>query len=392
MFQNNSSIPSFLQISVVILIITLLCACLYYLIYIGNRHVSVERRINIKWKNIFKLLMIVVAISLIVTLFKAYPILGSTLSAFLIAVLVAYLLNPLVNKLEKLKINRYLGTTIVYVVLILSIVGLGFLVIPSLVDQIEKFIKNLPSMVNYGLNWVKEMLDKNNLYDTDIYIQIEKAIKGYMSSSSSKILGWSGGLVSSLTASIGVLLTLVLIPIISFFLLADKEKIFDGIKKVFPKKYYDDANNLYQEIDESMSNFVRGRILMAVFVGIVTMIALLLMRIEFAVVIGLLTMIADIIPYVGPFIGFLPAAIFALMHSPMKVLWVAILFFLINWVENNILGPKLLGESTGIHPIVILISIIIGGGMFGVWGMILSVPFVSLIMILTKFVMKKIKE
>lgn len=392
MFQNNSSIPGFLQITVVILIITLLAASLYYLIHIGNRHVAVERRININWKNIFKVLLIVIALSLIVALFKAYPILGSTLSAFLIAVLLAYLLNPLVNKFEKLNINRYLGTAIVYIILLLMIIGLGFLVIPSLVDQIEKFIKNLPNMTNYSLNWIKEMLDKNNLYDTDIYLQIEKAVKEYISSSSSKILDWSAGIVTSVTASIGFILTLVLIPIITFFLLADKEKIFDKIKSIFPKKYYSDANNLYHEIDESMSNFVRGRILMAVFVGIVTMIALLLMRVEFAVVIGLITMISDIIPYVGPFVGFLPAGIFALMDSPMKAVWVGIVFFFINWVENNILGPKLLGESTGIHPIVILLSIIIGGGMFGVWGMILSVPFVSLMMILTKFVMKKIKE
>lgn len=392
MFQNNSSIPGFLQITVVILIITLLAASLYYLIYIGNRHVAVERRININWKNIFKVLLVVIALSMIVALFKAYPILGSTLSAFLIAVLLAYLLNPLVNKFEKLNINRYLGTAIVYIILLLMIIGLGFLVIPSLVDQIEKFIKNLPNMTNYSLNWIKEMLDKNNLYDTDIYLQIEKAVKEYISSSSSKILDWSAGIVTSVTASIGFILTLVLIPIITFFLLADKEKIFDKIKSIFPKKYYSDANNLYHEIDESMSNFVRGRILMAVFVGIVTMIALLLMRVEFAVVIGLITMISDIIPYVGPFVGFLPAGIFALMDSPMKAVWVGIVFFFINWVENNILGPKLLGESTGIHPIVILISIIIGGGMFGVWGMILSVPFVSLMMILTKFVMKKIKE
>lgn len=392
MFQSNSSVPGFLQISIVILIITLLCASLYYLIYIGNRYVASERRININWKNIFKVILFFIVLSIIVALFKAYPILGSTLSAFLIAVLLAYLLNPLVNKLEKMKINRYLGTAIVYLLLLFIIVGLGFLVIPSLIDQAENFLRNLPKMTNYGLNWIKETLDKNNLYNTDIYFQAENAVKDYISSSSSKILDWSAGLLSSVTASIGFLLTLVLIPIITFFLLTDKEKIFDSIKRIFPKKYYEDANLLYHEIDESMSNFVRGRILMAVFVGIVTMIALLIMRVDFAVVIGIITMISDIIPYVGPFVGFLPAAIFSLMVSPMKVVWVGIVFFLINWVENNILGPKLLGESTGIHPIVILISIIIGGGMFGVWGMILSVPFVSLMMILTKFVRRKINE
>ncbi|MDO5027032.1 MAG: AI-2E family transporter [Tissierellia bacterium] len=391
MFQANSSIPVFLQVSVVILLLTLLSTSIYYLIYIGNRHVSADKRININWKNIFKVILIVIGISLVVALFRAFPVLGSTLSSFLIAILLAYLLNPLVNKFEKLGLKRNFGTALVYIIVLLVFVGLGFLVIPALVNQIQNFVKNLPRITNYSLNWLKEMLENNNINNTELYYQVEEAVKNYISTSSTKVLTWSAGALSSVSASIGFLVYLVLIPIISFFLLTDKEKIFTNVKKFFPKKYYAEANKLYHEIDDSMSNFVRGRILMAVFVGIVTMIVLLIMGIDFAVVIGLITMIADIIPYVGPFIGFLPAAVFALMESPMKVVWLAIIFFIINWIENNILGPKLLGESTGIHPLVILISIIIGGGMFGVWGMILSVPFVSLIMILTKFITKKSK-
>ncbi len=392
MFQQNSTIPGFIQITISILVISLLAMSLYYLIYIGNKYVATERRININWKNIFKLILIAIGISLIVALFRAFPVLGTTLSAVLIAILLAYLLNPLVNKLEKLGLSRQLGTVLIYLFLILFFVGLGFLVIPSLFDQIRKFISNLPEMTNYVLNWVEDLLKKNHLYDTEIYYQAESSIKDYITKSSSKILDWSGGIVTSLTASLGFLLTLVLIPIITFFLLTDKKMIFEKIKSTFPKKYYNDARALYYEIDESMSNFVRGRILMAVFVGVVTMIVLLLMNVEFAVVIGLITMISDIIPYVGPFVGFLPAGIFSLMHSPLKFFWVGVLFFFVNWVENNILGPKLLGESTGIHPLIILISIIIGGGMFGVWGMILSVPFVSLVIILSRFFVKKMNE
>ena len=161
------------------------------------------------------------------------------------------------------------------------------------------------------------------------------------------------------------------------------------IKENFPAKYYKEARGLYHEINEAMSAFVRGRILMAVFVGIATMIFLFAIRVEFAFVIGMITMIGDIIPYIGPFMGFLPAIIFALIQSPIKAIWVGAMFLFIQWVENNILAPKLLGKSTGIHPLIILISIIIGGGMFGVWGMILSVPFVSLIIILFKFSVKQ---
>ena len=149
---------------------------------------------------------------------------------------------------------------------------------------------------------------------------------------------------------------------------------------------------LFSEINESMSGFVRGRLLMAVFVGVVTMIYLFIMKIDFAFVIGIITLIGDIIPYIGPAMGFIPAFIFAFIQSPIKALWVGIIFVFVQWIENNIIGPKLIGNSTGLHPLIVLLSIIVGGGMFGVWGMILAVPFVALVIILVKFYNRKKSE
>ena len=131
---------------------------------------------------------------------------------------------------------------------------------------------------------------------------------------------------------------------------------------------------------------------MAVIVGITTTIFLFVMGIEFAIVIGFITGIADIIPYIGPFLGFLPAVIFAFIAGPIKALWVGIFFILIQWAENNILGPKILGKTTGMHPLTILLSIIAGGTMFGVMGMLLAVPFVSVMIILYKYFKNKINN
>ena len=108
------------------------------------------------------------------------------------------------------------------------------------------------------------------------------------------------------------------------------------------------------------------------------------MGIEFALVIGIITCVADIIPYIGPFLGFIPAVLLALIKGPITAIWVAVLFCIVQWLENNILGPKILGDSTGMHPLVVLILLIVGGGMFGVAGMILSVPIASAIKIVFK--------
>ena len=122
------------------------------------------------------------------------------------------------------------------------------------------------------------------------------------------------------------------------------------------------------------------------------MISLLIVGVDFAVIIGLITCVADIIPYIGPFLGFAPAVLFALIESPIKAVWVGIIFLAIQWAENNIIAPKLLGDKVGLNPLVILLSIIIGGGMFGVLGMILGVPVVSIMMILIEFFKLKYNE
>ena len=111
---------------------------------------------------------------------------------------------------------------------------------------------------------------------------------------------------------------------------------------------------------------------------------------DFAIIIGLITGIADIIPYIGPFLGFLPAVFFAFLHSPSRALWVAIFFLGIQWVENNVLAPKIIGESTGIHPITVLLALVLGGGIFGIWGMILSIPLIAIVKILYNHFIKKL--
>ena len=161
---------------------------------------------------------------------------------------------------------------------------------------------------------------------------------------------------------------------------------------MIPEKYKRDVLFVSVRVNEALLGFVKGRLLMAVFVGILTMIALLIIGVDFAVIIGLITCVADIIPYIGPFLGFVPAILFALIESPMKAVWAGIIFLAIQWAENNILAPKLLGDRVGLNPLVILLSIIIGGGMFGVLGMILGVPVVSIMMILIEFFKLKYNE
>ena len=145
-----------------------------------------------------------------------------------------------------------------------------------------------------------------------------------------------------------------LVMIFTFYFTVDKEKVKSFIVRNIPEKYKRDVMYVAVRINDALLEFVKGRLLMAIFVGLITMIALLIVRVDFAIIIGFVTCIADIIPYIGPFLGFLPAVLFAFMDSPMKALIVGIIFVLIQWAENNIIAPKLLGDKIGLNPLLIL--------------------------------------
>ena len=136
---------------------------------------------------------------------------------------------------------------------------------------------------------------------------------------------------------------------------------------------------LFSNIHNDMTKYIIGKIKMAIFVGFATFIMLLALGVEFSFVIGIITCVADIVPYVGPLMGLIPAFVFAFIDSPIKALWIFVLYILIQWVENNIVGPKILSKETGFHPIVVLFLLILGAALFGFLGMILSVPIALVI-------------
>ena len=223
----------------------------------------------------------------------------------------------------------------------------------------------------------------------DIFETAKETLLKNIENIQNAVFGSISRFFTGIASTFSKLVSLVLIPILTFYFLKDKEEFKDKAKNLIPEKYREESLDLFRKIDKSLGMFIRGRLILAIYVGVTTTILLLVLKIDFALVIGFITGIADIIPYVGPFLGFLPAVFFAFISSPSKGIWVAIIFLIIQWVENNVLAPKIIGQSTGIHPLTILLSLVIGGGMFGVIGMIFSVPFVAVVKILAEFIREK---
>lgn len=419
--QISGNAARFMIYALVILSILLIFLAIYYLINIGNRYIEGKKRINIDLSLITKIFLGILIFYLINILFNKFPILGYTLSSVIIAIIFAYIINPIVNYLERKGVKRQFGVIIVYISAILIFGILIVSVIPKTINEVSNLLTSLPGMVDTLIrefnNFLSSVFAKFNIELPENFINVYKetnpkvngnvetpqivsnildSVKGTINDLIVKVQGSLMGSLSNVISKLYGFLTsafrLVLIIIFSFYFSVDKERFMLRVKKAIPNKHREDISYLTKNIDIALQQFIRGRMLMAIFVGLLTMVYLLVLRVDFAIIIGLITCVADIIPFIGPFLGCAPAVLFAFMDSPMKALWVLILFLIVQWVENNILAPKLIGDSTGLNPLVILISIIIGGGIFGVWGMVISVPLTSIIFILVDFIKIKYND
>lgn len=387
--------PSFFIKLIWSLSIILLVLVIYYLINIGNNFVSDRKKIRINDKKLLPIIIGLVFLFLLFNLFKKYTILSETFYTIIFSAILAYLFNPIINYLEKKNINRLRGVFLLYLGIVAMFLILAFLVIPKSTTEIKRLVVDMPIYLEKASALIDELYNKyySTLGDLPPMFQgvqqvVMENIVGIEHMVMNALKNFIGGILNTFSKFVSLILT----PILTFYFLVDKNYFKDRMMGFIPKKYRKDSIALFREIDDSLSKFVRGKIIMAAYVGIATSIVLLIMGIDFAIVIGFITGIADIIPYIGPFLGFLPAVFFAYLISPLKAIWVAALFVFIQWAENNILAPKVIGETTGIHPLIILISIIIGGGVFGVLGMILAVPVVAIFIILFRFISKKFRK
>ena len=388
--------PNFLVVIRGLLLILLIALSVYYLINIGNQYIDKSRRIHLDLRLVGLFLLGILALIALRYVFSKFPVLRTALAAFFISVILAYIINPLVNYLETKRIPRRFGVLIVYVGFILALVLLFVVVLPKTIEELRNLFIALPQWLN---EWNARILDASdkiekmtNLDMTRIMSSGQKQVEAYLNSLENTFVDKARSMASGMYAALGRMVSFVLVLILTYYFTVDKNRIKVKLYKAIPSGFRTDILNLASEINAAMMEFVKGKLLLAVIVGLMTMCMLFILGVNFAVAIGLITMIADIIPYIGPFLAFVPAFFFSFMDSWTKAVWVAVLFVFLQWAENNLFAPKILGKRTGLHPAVVLMCIFIGGGTFGVMGMILSVPVFSILVIIKNFILMKLRD
>lgn len=381
----------------VFLITLILGLATYYMIAIAHKNLGNNLPFLLTKKKLIKLIIAVVSLGIIYKIISRGGMIITIIILLITSAIIAYLMNPIVNKLERKNIKRPIAILIVYIGIFGLFLSMIFTIGPRIVQEITEFGQKLPS---YALEFYKIIMKfyKNNLEEINKMskaLNIEspdKIITSSLNAIKKYSTEWIMSFATGLTGFFGKIFNLVLIPIITFYMLKDKEKFKNFAIKAIPWKKRKEYISVLKEIDDIIGKFIRGQLIVCTFIGVATSIALMIIGVEFSILIGIFAGIFNIVPYLGPIIGFVPAAIMALLDDPIKVIWVAIAIIIIQQTESNFITPKIVGDSVGVHPIIIMVGVILGGAYFGLLGMLFAVPVIVISRILYRYFRYKIKN
>ena len=317
-----------------------------------------------------------------------------------IGLLFAYLLNPLVSFFEEKvskKIVPYLyenpkghddfkrGFAIFITYFIVAFIIFLFIifVVPALLDSVQVMFKNIPIYINEITSYLKEMFKDS----PELYESIDSTKSNILENFTNIVVPSMDTIMASITSGItGVvksIINIIIGLIVSVYLIYDKETFLDGTDRIFrvilPNKAYETVMTTLNYTDKIFGGFMMAKIIDSLIIGVLTFIVLSILQIPYALVISVIVGITNIIPYFGPFIGAVPSAILLLLIDPAKCLTFIIAIFLIQQFDGNILGPRLIGNKTGIKSFWVLFAILLFGGIFGFVGMIFGVPVFAVI-------------
>lgn len=324
-------------------------------------------------KLICKSIIAMALIILSIFIYLYFTPIRDVINLLVISFIIAYTLKPLRNYFsEKLNISAKKSSLLIIFLLLLSFVGLLYSIVPSIIKESGNFGIMLDSIEEYILNLaVKFKLDRLPIFET-IYMQIGEKINMILSSASTNLIDNMILLGENIVA-------LAVVPITIYYLLADGDLLYKKLLLIFPTDKRILIKNINNNIDKILSRYILSQLLLSLIIGALSFVLLLVLRIKFPLVLSIINAIANIIPYFGAIIGGVPIIFMALTGSVTKGILAAIGVFLIQQVEGNFLAPKITGDSTNMHPIIIIILLILGEKIGGVIGMVLIVPIAVII-------------
>jgi predicted PurR-regulated permease PerM len=317
-------------------------------------------------------------------------LLSDILLPFVAGMAIAYLLDPLTNRLERLGVNRRLAALLIVGLVVLAIIAILLVIVPVLANQLYALIANIPGYVTRlqalllasEVPWLRELLGAGDTKTIgDLVSQGAVWLAGFLRSL------WAGG-----RSLISIFSLVVVTPVVAYYLICDWPRIVVTVREWIPLAYRDSVHGVLHEIDAAIAGFVRGQTGVCLILGSFYSVCLTVVGLNFGVLIGLISGLISFIPFVGSMTGLVLAmgvAIAQFWPEWTPIVAVLVIFLVGQFIEGYILAPKLVGESVGLHPVWLMFAMFAFGYLFGFVGLLVAVPVAAAIGVVLRFALRQ---
>ncbi|SDS34968.1 Predicted PurR-regulated permease PerM [Paenibacillaceae bacterium GAS479] len=300
----------------------------------------------------------------------------TVLLPLLLAGVAYYLLNPLVDRMEKRGLKRGWVIAALYIIIIGFLTLLVTIVIPVVRLQIQGLIENFPMYIKYVQDMITLYLGSNIVIDLQKELNVDlQQVATELSQKAGSILQTTitniGGFLGTVTEFV---LALVTLPFILFYMLRDGKKLPEFIMKLLPTNLRPETRRVLSESNDQISSYIRGQIIVSICIGILLYIGYLIIGLQYSLVLAIVAACTAVVPYIGPVIAITPALVVAAFTSPIMLLKMIAVWTIVQLIEGKFISPQIMGKTLKIHPITIIFVILTSGKLFGFLGIILAVP------------------
>ncbi len=323
---------------------------------------------------------------LILLFFWFLFLIKNILVVLFLSLIIASAIAPFANYLQEKKIPRVFGVLFVYIVAILFFSLLLYLVVPTVIDEIRQLASVFP-------DYYEKFSNKFSTTIVNISPDYAKTAQDFLINFGEKINSITSGIFKAVAGVFGGFATLGIVIVISFYLAVQERGVEYFLRMITPKHNENYVLDLWRRVEKKLGLWLQGQLMLGIIIGLVVFVGLSLLGVPYALLLGIVAGVFEIVPVVGPIFSAFAGVLVAFMIDPWLALWTLIFYVIVQQFENNILVPNLMKKMTGLNPIVVLISLLVGFELGGVLGMVIAVPLATIFSeLLDDYAKAKLKE
>jgi sporulation integral membrane protein YtvI len=309
---------------------------------------------------------------------------------FVFAFFIAYILNPWVDFFQRRRLSRTVSVAIVFALVVLILSATLLILVPQIMNEVNQVRAKFPQYAEVIrsrlLPWMQSWLEEHPDIYKNMMDYYEKSLKPRIPSLLTPVLTFLGSMFSGFVNFIVEMLNVLLVPVLAFYMLSDFPRMKQRFMELFPPRHQPAVQTKIHEVDEALGGYLRGQLTVSLCLAVIYIIGLLILGVPLAIPIGLFSGLANMVPYLGFIMGISLSFIFSFVDNQdwHRLIWIVVVYTFAQVMEGVLISPLIVGKRTGLHPVLIMLALVVGGTLFGFMGMILAVPVFAMASVFIK--------